>query len=128
MKTLLNVLTSDLAYDGSWAVYAERIDGEFRPESAARIGQRQFENGGILDGCEFFASNEHILDFVASYLEERIPETISGTDREENESALNFVSSYPEGRDPETITAADRREAAEELITVINEQAAAQAV
>jgi hypothetical protein len=98
--TLIEVLSGDLAYDSAWAIYAECIDGEFRPESLARIGQRQFDNGGVLDECQYFASNE---------------------------SAANFIASYFEGRDPETITDADRHEAAEELIDHINEQAASEA-
>jgi hypothetical protein len=92
-KTLLDILTGDLAYDSSWAVYAERIDGEFRPESPARIGQRRFESGGWLDEYYFFASNKRILDFVETCFE---------------------------GRDPETITDVDRREVALELIDNMN--------
>jgi hypothetical protein len=95
-KTLLNILTGGLAYDNSLAVYAERIDGEFKPESPARIGQRRFKNGGLLDGCGFFAANKRIVDFFEDCFE---------------------------GRDPETITDGDRRDVALELIDNINAQA-----
>jgi hypothetical protein len=97
MKTLVDILTGGLAYDNSWAIYAERIDGEFKPESPARIGQRRFKNGGLLDGCRFFVTNE---------------------------SAVNFFDAYFEGRDPvDGVSEADLKEAALELIGHINEQA-----
>lgn len=49
MATLIEILTGGLEYNSTWAIYAERIDSEFKPESFARFGQTQFENGGVLD-------------------------------------------------------------------------------
>lgn len=65
-KTLIDILTGTLSYDSSWGIYAEKIDGEFKPESSARFGQRQFENGGLLDDCKFFLSNESAQDRLDS--------------------------------------------------------------
>ena len=66
-KTLLDILTGGLSYDSSWGIYAERVEGEFKPESPARFGQRLFENGGLLDNCEIFATNESAVDFMNAY-------------------------------------------------------------
>lgn len=62
MAILIDLLSHNLAYDSSWAIYAEKIEGKFAPYSPARIGQRIFENGGLLDDCEFFASLDQIED------------------------------------------------------------------
>lgn len=67
-STLIDILTSGMEYSSTWAIYAERIGGEFKPESPARIGQRQFENGGLLDACEFFATNEDATDRMNRYM------------------------------------------------------------
>ena len=61
-STLIEYLTDSLSYDNSWAIYAEKIDGEWKPESPARFGQRVFENGGLLDGCSLFNTNDSIVD------------------------------------------------------------------
>lgn len=66
--TLIDLLTGGMEYSGTWAIYAERIDGEFKPESPARFGQRQFENGGLLDGCEFFTTNEDATGRMNRYM------------------------------------------------------------
>jgi hypothetical protein len=59
---------------------------------------RQFANGGLNDSGEFFASNEHIIDFFSAYFE---------------------------GRDPvDGFSEVDLKEAAQTLIIAINEQAA----
>lgn len=52
MSTLIEILTNTLQYDNQWGIYAEKIDGKFTPESPARFGQSQFENGGVLDNKE----------------------------------------------------------------------------
>lgn len=62
--TLIEAIQT-IGYDISWAIYAERIDGEFTADSPARIGQRQFENGGVLDDAEYFANGERIGDLMA---------------------------------------------------------------
>lgn len=67
-KTLRTILSGNLDYSPSWGIYAEKIDGEFRPESPARLGQRVFENGGKLDGFEFFDHNEAVTDQIHSYI------------------------------------------------------------
>ena len=66
-KTLLQILTNGIGYDDSWAIYAQRINGEFKPESPARFGQRIFENGGLLDNCEIFESNMNAVEFINNY-------------------------------------------------------------
>jgi hypothetical protein len=87
--TLIEILSGGLAYDDSWAVYAERIDGEFRPESRARIGQRRFENGGVEDDLVFFTNNKHAMVFIDLSLEELDSEEIDETDR--REAALELI-------------------------------------
>ena len=64
---LLELIKNGLAYDSSWGVYAEKVGGMFSAQSPARIGQRILENEGLLDDCEFFDSNESILDSIASW-------------------------------------------------------------
>lgn len=67
--TLIEIMTGNLNYDSSWAVYAEKIDGVFQGDSEARFGQTQFENGGLIDGCEFFATNAQIIDSIYLWAE-----------------------------------------------------------
>lgn len=62
MSKLLKDLVSSISYDSSWGIWAELIEGKFTSESQARYGQRQFENGGLLDGFEFFADGVQIRD------------------------------------------------------------------
>ena len=62
--TLLNILTGNISYDNSFAIYAEKIGGHFHNDSPARFGQTQFENGGLLDDCEFFATNDSARDSI----------------------------------------------------------------
>ncbi|MBD2316710.1 hypothetical protein [Phormidium tenue] len=58
----LQVLASNIQYDSSWGIWAELIDGKFAAQSQARYGQRQFENGGLLDEFAFFANGKKIGD------------------------------------------------------------------
>lgn len=67
MKTLLEIMTGGLSYDSSWAVYAQKIDGKFTADSPARFGQRIFDNGGVLDDCEYFAANDRIVDSIQAW-------------------------------------------------------------
>ena len=67
--TLIEIMTGALSYDSSWAVYAEKVDGIFQEDSGARFGQTQFENGGLLDSCSFFATNEQIIDSIELWAE-----------------------------------------------------------
>ncbi len=96
-KTLIGILTGTLNYHSLWGIYAEKIDGEFKPESPARLGRRRFDNGGLSDNCELFANNEYAIDQMDSYL--------GHTDWDE-----------------ETTSESDAIEAGEYLIERINEQ------
>ena len=69
MQTLKSILSGSLSYESSWAVYAEKIDGQFEPESPARFGQPIFENGGMLDDCEMFGVNTHLADSLSEWLD-----------------------------------------------------------
>lgn len=64
---LIDLLCGDLSYDSQWGIYAEKINGKWESNSPARLGQRVFENGGLLDACEFFASNSCVVDFREGY-------------------------------------------------------------
>jgi hypothetical protein len=88
-KTLLDILTSSLAYDNSLAVYAERIGGEFRPESPARIGQRWLKNGGVEDDLRFFTNCKHAEGFINLLLAELDPDEIG--DEELCDAALELI-------------------------------------
>ena len=74
--TLIEILTGSISYDSSWAIYAEKIDGEFHNESPARFGQRQFEDGGLLDECEFFATNDAAWDAIENWCDGSEDESI----------------------------------------------------
>lgn len=87
--TLIQIMTGNLNYDSSWAVYAEKIDGVFQEDSEARFGQIQFENGGLLDGCEFFATNAQIIDSIEAWAEGDPGSVVEGAEQmieEVNES------------------------------------------
>ena len=92
MRKLIDLLTDSLEYSSSWAVYAQKINGKFVPESPARFGQTLFENGGVLDEKEFFADNEQIID-----------------------RALDWDENYSDNDEDERI------ETMEEVISMINE-------
>ena len=87
-STLIEYLTDSLSYDSSWAIYAEKIDGKWKPESPARFGQRIFENGGLIDDCEMFNNNESIVDARESYTE--------GDDEFIQEWAENYIEEMNE--------------------------------
>lgn len=61
VEAILNVGNSDNL--GVYATYP------FSSKSIARIGQRQFENGGLLDDMVFFASGSSCQDFIERYME-----------------------------------------------------------
>lgn len=57
---LYEALTEDeFTYDASWGIWAE---APFTRASDCRIGEVQFENGGILDDMEFFTTFDHIVE------------------------------------------------------------------
>ncbi|MCY4130071.1 MAG: hypothetical protein OXG15_12630 [Gammaproteobacteria bacterium] len=58
---------STINYDSSIAIYAE---SPFTPNSESRIGQNQFENGGILDGKEWVINGDSANDRSEYGLEE----------------------------------------------------------
>lgn len=57
----------NIQYDISWGIWAEKIEGEFTPESPARYGQKCFENGGVLDEKDYIGNGEEIGDSRYSY-------------------------------------------------------------
>jgi hypothetical protein len=63
----LQELASNISYDSSWGIWAKLIDGKFTADSQARYGQRQFENGGVLDGFEFFADGVQVRDHADNF-------------------------------------------------------------
>ena len=65
MRTLREILSGGFDYSNTWGVYTELdADGLFNADSPARFGQRIFENGGLLDDCVLFGTNEQIVDFL----------------------------------------------------------------
>lgn len=64
-KSLRYLLISKaIGYRPNWAIYAEKLDGEFQAQSRARIGESSFEGGGILDGFEYFCACDYALDML----------------------------------------------------------------
>ena len=57
----------NINYDSSVAIYA---DAPFSPDSEARIGQNQFENGGVLDKKEWVINGEAANDRAETGLED----------------------------------------------------------
>ena len=55
---------SKIQYDSNWGIWA---DTPFIPDSEARYGQRQFEQGGVLDGKSFFADGVQVGDYVGRF-------------------------------------------------------------
>jgi hypothetical protein len=68
MATLKTYLTSSLAYDSSWGIWAETVDGKFDLEnSEARFGQFLFENGGMGDNFQLVGNNASLTDSRDNY-------------------------------------------------------------
>ena len=61
--TLAEILKDGLQYDFSWGIYSHGTGAD----SPARIGQTQFENGGLLDGMEFVIDGVKLGDAIRSY-------------------------------------------------------------
>lgn len=59
MATLKDLIGS-IQYDASWGIWAETVDGRFNPDSPARYSQ--FDDGGVMDGFDFFADGRQIGD------------------------------------------------------------------
>lgn len=64
-NTLGELLYEGLQYDSSWGIYAFGTG----VDSPARIGQTQFEQGGILDGMSFIIDGVRLGDAWLSYLD-----------------------------------------------------------
>ncbi len=62
MTTLLEILTGPIPYDSQMGVWAEKVNGKFNPQSPARVGQRCFENGGVLDNFSYVWNCESISE------------------------------------------------------------------
>jgi len=84
----LKDLHSKIAYDPQWGVWAEKINGEFNLESNCRFGQLMFENGGRLDGMEFLATNERIVDAISGWAD--------GNEELEGEGLTQFIDEMNE--------------------------------
>ena len=54
IATLRDLQTTQLSYSNTFGIWAERIDGQFSLDSKCRIGEFQFDNGGVLDGWTHF--------------------------------------------------------------------------
>ena len=64
-QTLGELLYKGLQYDSSWGIYAFGTG----VDSPARIGQTQFESGGILDGMSFIIDGVRLGDAFLSYMD-----------------------------------------------------------
>lgn len=61
--TLASLIESGISYDNTFAIYAK---GQY-PDVSVRLGQTQFENGGLLDDYEMVATNMSILDYLQDW-------------------------------------------------------------
>jgi hypothetical protein len=93
-ETLVNLLTGPMSYNDSWAIYAERIDGEFKPDSRARFASSRFKNGRSPDNFTLFASNRSVIDFFDRYLEGMDIDEIG--ERVIREAALELINDMNE--------------------------------
>ena len=64
IEQLTKIAAGHSSYDSGWGLYAE---APVTLESECRVGQTQFEQGGILDGKEFFADGIQIIEAMCSY-------------------------------------------------------------
>ena len=67
MVTLKLLLETTFSYNSNIGVYAEKVEGKFSSDSLARIGERCFENSGLLDDCVYVASLEWLNNFLENY-------------------------------------------------------------
>lgn len=80
-----------IQYDDNWTIWAEV---PFTPDSEARYGQRQFEQGGVIDDKEVFASGTRCRDFIAAWNasdEENEEEDVAYFEREAAERLIEEV-------------------------------------
>lgn len=64
-QTLLELLEKGLSYDNGVAIYAWGKGAD----APARIGQTQFEQGGLLDGMDEIINGEQLNDAILSYID-----------------------------------------------------------
>jgi hypothetical protein len=55
-----SIIKSGVSYDSSWGIYADSCDAN----AEARIGQTQFEQGGLLDGKQLICTGEQLGDAI----------------------------------------------------------------
>ena len=90
---LRDLATRILSYDSNFGIWAELIDGEFNLDSDCRIGQFQFDKGGLLDDFKPFASNKEIENFVYCYWDDcSEPEILQSEDPAYNSRREEAIS------------------------------------
>jgi len=62
MANIIDLMVG-IQYDTNWGIWADGTE----PTSNARYGQRQFENGGMLDGWQYIGNGVQIGNFIDSY-------------------------------------------------------------
>lgn len=63
--TLAELVENGIQYDSSWGIYAD----ECHPDAEARIGQTQFEQGGLLDGKHLIANGVQMGDALSRWFD-----------------------------------------------------------
>jgi hypothetical protein len=58
--TVASIIKSGVSYDSSWAIYADDCSAN----AEARIGQTQFDNGGLLDDKKFICTGQQLGDAI----------------------------------------------------------------
>ena len=58
--TVASIIKSGVSYDSSWGIYADGCTAN----AEARLGQTQFENGGVLDGKRFICDGVQLGDAI----------------------------------------------------------------
>jgi len=58
--TVASLIKSGIAYDSSWGIYADSCSAN----AEARIGETQFEQGGVLDGKLLICNGKQLGDAI----------------------------------------------------------------
>ena len=64
-------------YSSTEAIY---LSTPFTEKSEVRFGQRQFKDGGIIDGKDFFCSNDALTDEIEEYLDGADPKDAASSE------------------------------------------------
>lgn len=64
--TVRSIIKAGLQYDRGWAIYATSCDAG----AEARLGQTQFENGGVLDDKHFICNGEQLGDAILRWTDD----------------------------------------------------------